>query len=267
MPTNRSAPLRMMVVFPHPDDESLGIGSTLAKYSAEGIDIYLICATRGERGWPEDDISYPGLKELGNIRENELRCAAHVLGLKEVIFLDCIDGEVDKADPLQIEDRIAALIRSVQPQVVITFSPDGIYGHPDHIALSQFTAAAVIRAAQPLGDGHTVSKFYYAVDSKYLVRELQKIAEPITFTVNGVVRSHFGWEDWAVTTQIDARNYIEKTTEAILCHKSQAPGFQDLIDLPRDKLIDLLGYGTFIRVFSLVNGGLAKENDLFAGLR
>jgi len=68
--------LRLMAIFPHPDDESLGLGGTLAKYSAEGVETTLICATRGERGWTGPMGENPGLKELGEIREAELKCAA-----------------------------------------------------------------------------------------------------------------------------------------------------------------------------------------------
>ena len=83
--------MRLLAVFPHPDDGSLGLGGTLAKYSGEGVETYLVCATRGERGWngPEEDD--PGFAALGHLREAELRCAAAHLGLYEVSFLDYID--------------------------------------------------------------------------------------------------------------------------------------------------------------------------------
>src|ERR1700730_16777376 len=83
--------LRLMCVLAHPDDESLGMGGVLAKYAAEGVETYLVTATRGERGWQDDPADNPGLSVLGKLREAELRAAAGILGLREVCFLDYID--------------------------------------------------------------------------------------------------------------------------------------------------------------------------------
>src|SRR5215207_2179899 len=140
-------PLKLLAVFPHPDDETLGMGSTIARYSAEGVETYLLCATHGERGWFDSEGPDPGFEEVARIREAELNCAAEHLGLREVCFLDYIDGDVDQAEPIEIIAKIASQIRRIQPHVVVTFSPDGAYGHPDHIALSQFTNAALVCAA------------------------------------------------------------------------------------------------------------------------
>ena len=139
--------LRLMCVLPHPDDETLGAGGALARYAAEGVGTYLVTATRGERGWWGPQAENPGLEAVGALREAELRCAAQALGLREVAFLDLIDGEVDRADPSKVIVALAGHLRRVRPQVVVTFGPDGVYGHPDHIALSQLTAAAVVAAA------------------------------------------------------------------------------------------------------------------------
>ena len=125
-------PLRLLAVFPHPDDESLGLGGTLAKYSDEGVETYLVCATRGERGWNGPEDQNPGLAALGRIREAELRCAAKHLGLRQVSFLDYIDGEVDQVNASEAIAKIVTHLRSIRPQVVVSFSLEGNYGHPDH---------------------------------------------------------------------------------------------------------------------------------------
>src|SRR5512145_244134 len=119
--------LKLLAIFPHPDDETLGLGSTMARYSAEGVETYLICATRGERGWYESEGPDPGFEGVARIREAELRCAAEQLGLHEVCFLDSIDGDVDQANPQEIIAKIVTHIRRIQPHVVVTFSPDGSY--------------------------------------------------------------------------------------------------------------------------------------------
>ena len=91
--------LKLLAVFPHPDDETLGLGSTIAHYSMEGAETYLVCATRGERGWFDSEGPDPGFEEVARIREAELRSAADHLALGEVSFLDYIDGDVDQAEP------------------------------------------------------------------------------------------------------------------------------------------------------------------------
>jgi LmbE family N-acetylglucosaminyl deacetylase len=112
--------LWLLAIFPHPYDESLGLGGRLAQYSAEGIETSLICATRGERGWNGPEYKNPGFEALGRVHEAELRCAASLLGLKEVSFPDDIDGEVDQAKPEEIIAKITAHLHRIQPQVVIT---------------------------------------------------------------------------------------------------------------------------------------------------
>jgi LmbE family N-acetylglucosaminyl deacetylase len=262
-----------MAIFPHPDDETLGMGPTLAKYSAEGVKTYLLCATRGERGWNGPVDENPGLEALGKIREGELRCAAEKLGLYEVTHLDYIDGDVDRANPQEIIEKIATHLRRIRPQVVVTFGYDGNYGHPDHIALAQFTASALVCAADcGYADStgqvkHRVSKFYHMVDSKTLVEALKSNLGEISMEIDGVERKQIGWDDWAISAQIDASTYFEKVWDAVLCHKSQLAGYGPLIDLPKETLRQFFSKGSFIRVFSEINSGRKVEQDLFEGLR
>src|SRR5512144_1913044 len=110
--------LKLLAVFPHPDDETLGMGPTLARYSAQGVETYLVCATRGERGWFDSEGPDPGPAQVGRIREAELRCAAEHLGIREVSFLDYIDGDVDQADAEEIIGRLVAHMRRIKPHVV-----------------------------------------------------------------------------------------------------------------------------------------------------
>ena len=263
--------LKLLAVFPHPDDETLGMGSTLARYSAEGVDTYLVCATRGERGWYDSEGPDPGFEEVARIREAELRCGAEHLGLKEVCFLDYIDGDVDQAEPTEIIARIATHIRRIQPQVVVTFSPDGIYGHPDHIALSQFTNGAVLYAADAsFEDGqipHRVSKLYYMVDSQDVVDAANEAFGGISMEIDGVTRHHIGWQDWQITTRLENHPYLDRVHQAIRCHKSQLPGYGPIAEWSVEQLARVFGTGHFYRTFSLVNGGRNVETDLFEGLR
>ena len=150
---------RLMAVLAHPDDESLGVGGALAKYASEGVEVFLLTATRGDsgryRGYRSDDPRHPGSLALATIREAELRAAASALGVREVTLLDYRDQHLDCANPRDAVASIVRHLRRVRPDVVVTFGPDGAYGHPDHIAISQFTTAAIVAAADATftGDG------------------------------------------------------------------------------------------------------------------
>jgi len=248
--------LKLLAVFPHPDDETLGLGSTFARYSSEGIETYLVCATGGERGWFESEGPDPGFAGVARIREAELNCAAEHLGLREVSFLDYIDGDVDQADAKEIIAKIVMHIRRIKPDVVVTFSPDGAYGHPDHIALSQFTNAALVCAADASFTdaanlaAHRVSKFYYMVDSIDVVNAANEAFGGISMEIDGVTRHHVGWQDWQITTWLDNKNYMEKVRDAIQCHQSQLPGYGPIGAWSANELATVFGTGHFYRAFS-----------------
>ena len=265
--------LKLLAIFPHPDDETLGLGSTLARYSAEGIETYLLCATRGERGWFDSEGPDPGLEGVARIREAELHCAAEYLGLHEVSFLDYIDGDVDQVDPDEIIGRIVSHIRRIKPQIVVSFGPDGAYGHPDHIALSQFTTGALVCAADRnfvdvnVQPPHRVLKLYYMVDTLDIVRAADEAFGGISMDVDGVTRHQVGWQDWQITTRLDNSKHLDKVQKAIHCHKSQLPGYGPIAEWSLSELEPVFGTGSFYRAFSLVNGGRKTEMDLFDGLR
>ncbi len=265
--------LKLLIVFAHPDDESMGMGGTLAKYSAQGVETYYVCASRGERGWFGAEEDNPGLRALGQLRTKELENAVSELGMKGLHFLDYIDGEVDQADPNEIIGRIVTHIRRIQPQVVVTFPADGNYGHPDHIAMGQFTSAAIVCAADSgYEDGeklpaHRVSKLYYMVDSENFIKLIAPFVGDMTFPVDGQLRGEIPWREWMVTTRIDMAEYCRTAWRAIQCHQSQVATLGALADMNEDAAIAVLAMqGTFYRAFSLVNGGRKMETDLFEGI-
>jgi LmbE family N-acetylglucosaminyl deacetylase len=265
--------LRLMCVLAHPDDESLGNGGVLAKYAAEGIETYLVTATRGERGWRGNEEDYPGPEALGKRREAELYAAAEVLGLRRVDFLDYLDGELDQAPTEEVIAKIAGHLRCVKPQVVLTFGPDGSYGHPDHIAISQFTTAAIVRAADPafVNAGplapHCVSKLYYMAATRELLEVYQPVFGDLVMHVDGIERRGSGWPAWAITASINAQAYLPAVKRAVLCHASQLPASSLFENLSEEQQKVLWGVQTYYRVFSLKNGGRRIEDDLFEGLR
>jgi len=268
-----SQPLKLLAVFPHPDDETLGLGSTMARYSSQGVETYLVCATHGERGWFESEGPNPGWDEVSKIRTAELMGAAENLGIREVSFLDYIDGDVDRATPDEIISKIVSHIRRIKPDVVVTFPPDGNYGHPDHIALSQFTTAALVCAADSSYtdeanlSSHRVSKLYYMVDPVNSVDLANEVFGGISMDIDGVTRQQIGWADWQITTRLDNHAYVDKVQKAIRCHKSQLPGYGPIGTWSVEELSKFFMTGCFYRAYSLVNGGRNQETDLFEGLK
>lgn len=149
----------LLAVLAHPDDETFGLGGTLALYARRGVQVHLVCATRGEVG-EMDERYLRGFDSIAARREAELRCAAGKLGLSSVHFLTYRDsgmpGSPDNQHPRalcaqsleQVAGEVAETIRLLRPQVVLTFDPIGGYRHPDHIAIHR----ATVRAFQLAGD-------------------------------------------------------------------------------------------------------------------
>jgi LmbE family N-acetylglucosaminyl deacetylase len=268
-----------MAVLAHPDDESLGMGGTLAKYSAQGVDVFLLTATRGDaggyRGHRPGDRQHPGPLALASIREAELRAAAAVLGVREVSLLDFHDRYLDAVNPRDAVASIVSHLRRIRPDVVVTFGPDGAYGHPDHIAISQYTTAAMVAAADstfvggadhPATSPHAVSKLYYLAwpDSTWAAYEAA--IGKLGASVDGVQRHATPWPDWAITTAIDTRDVTATVCQAIACHESQVAAYVRLRDLTPEHHQAVWGNQWFYRAFSTVNGGRTREHDLFEGI-
>ena len=266
--------LKLLAVFAHPDDESMGMGGTLAKYSAEGVETSLVCASRGERGWFGPEEQNPGCERLGQIRTMELENAVKELGMKELHFLNYIDGDLDKAEPAEVIGKIVSHIRRIQPQVIVTFPPDGNYGHPDHIAIGQFTQAAIVCAADSSYvdlenlPAQRVSKLYYMVDSENFINLVAPFMDDMTFNVDAQLRAEVPWPEWMITTRIDMAEHCHPARRAIQCHTSQLSTIGELAGMHEDAAVAVLAMqGTFYRAFSLVNGGREIESDFFVGLR
>ena len=269
---------RLLAVLAHPDDESLGFGGTLAKYASADVEVFLVTATRGNagryRGLARGDPQHPGRSALGQIREAELRAAASVLGIQEVSLLDYEDGHLEAANAREIVARIARELRRVRPHVVVSFGPDGGYSHPDHIAISQFTTAAIVAAADGefIGDDlatqrpHSVSKLYYQAWPESTWSAYEAGIQKLSSTVDGIERIATAWPDWEITTVIDTRDVWPTVWRAVSCHASQISAYEALKDLSPEHHECLWGRQSFYRAFSTVNGGRARETDLFAGI-
>jgi LmbE family N-acetylglucosaminyl deacetylase len=192
----------LLAVFAHPDDET-SVGPLLARCAAEGHDVYLVSITSGQKGF-RPHFNVPAGDELGAVRESELRCAAQALGIHEPYLFGFQDqGISTHAAAEEVAARLREIIGQTRPDVLLTWGPDGITGHPDHRMASNI--ATVVFQQQGRLE-HKPRKLYYVV-----FPESRPIRERPFLTVS----------DEFVTTEIDCRAHLAPALAAIQCHKSQ----------------------------------------------
>lgn len=190
----------LLAVFAHPDDETFRPGGTLALLARRGVRVQVLTATRGQAGSRGDPpLCLP--EELPAVRENELRCACAVLGLLPPILLDYQDGHIPEADPGKIVSEILAVVREVRPQVMLTYGPDGVSGHPDHVAIGRFSTEAFHQ------DGDVIALYTIAVP--------RSLAESLGMTQIRAV------PDESITHAVDVSLVWEAKMAAIRCHRTQ----------------------------------------------
>ena len=279
--------LSLLAVQPHPDDESIGMGGTLARYSAEGVRTTLVTATRGEVGEILDKELDPkeAAPRLGTIREAELRNAMKILGVGEVLFLGYEDSGMAglprnrepqtfwQADEEEAITRLVEIVRRVRPQVMVTQNEFGGYAHPDHIKTHRVAIGAFFYAGDgkrfPGGAPFRPSKLYYNAFPK---SQMQRLAEVMQragvenrFSDDGEPPP-FAVSDDRVTTWIDVKPFIEKKLAAMRAHRTQIPEDSWFMKLADYAGPEAWSMETFERVRSSVDPPI-PEHDLFAGLR
>lgn len=233
----------ILAVLAHPDDESFGLGGTLALYAQKGYDTYLVCATRGEAGTVDAEY-LNGFKDLAELRTAELKRAADILGLKDVFFLGYRDSgmpgtEENKHPDAQINhavDEVAGKIvrymRELRPDVVVTFDPIGGYKHPDHIHVHKATVLAFEKADDPsfhpeAGPPFKPGALYYQVVPrrilKWIVRMMPLFGkDPKKFGRNADVNlKELAEVDFPVHARLDVAPVAEIKQEAGRQHASQ----------------------------------------------
>lgn len=185
----------ILAVLAHPDDESFGLGGTLALYAQKGYDTYLVCATRGEAGTVDAE-HLNGFRDTAELRTAELQRAAEILGLKGVFFLGYRDsgmpGTEDNRHPDaqinhsidEVAGRVVKYIRELKPEVVLTFDPIGGYKHPDHIHIHQATVLAFEKADDPsfhpeAGLPFKPRALYYQVFPRWFLKWMTRVM-PLT---------------------------------------------------------------------------------------
>lgn len=229
---------RLLAFFAHPDDESFGLAGSIAKLAAQRIPTTLVCATRGEVG----QISHPALataENIGAVRERELRAAAQAMKLDRLLFLDYRDSGMEGTDenhdprafvnqPAQeVVPRLAQIIRQVRPSVVVTFDPQGGYGHPDHIAIHQHAVAAFHAAAAPsympaLGEPWQASRLFYNVIPRSRIALMRDQMAGLGEDPSRFDRfAERAWPDEKVHLTVDVTGQFAAKWQALMCHRTQ----------------------------------------------
>lgn len=280
-------PKTLVLTGAHPDDESFGIGGTLAQYAADGYRVYYVCGTRGEVG----EVAPQFLKDYASIAElrtHELECAAKALGLADVIYLGYRDSGMARspenqhpnalaaAPTEQVAARIVKILRELKPEVVITADPNGGYGHPDHIAIHR----ATVMAFEAVGDAKKYpdagpacqpQKLYYHVFPHRLLKYMVKVMKFFGRDVHHMGRNKdidletFLEPEFPIHAVIRINKQAAAARErAAACHASQfSPGG----GIRRLGLLGLISKiigprDCYMRAYPPVKGHI-RESDLF----
>jgi LmbE family N-acetylglucosaminyl deacetylase len=277
----------ILAVLAHPDDESFGLGGTLALYSQKGYETYYICATRGEAGAVEEG-HLQGFKDTAEMRTDELMRAAKILGLKQVFFLGYRDSgmpgmDANKHPDAQINHsidevagRVVKHIRDLKPEIVLTFDPIGGYKHPDHIHIHKATVLAFEKANDASFHPEAGAPFkpralYYQVFPRGVLKWMTRLMpfigkDPTKWGRNGDINlKELAEVDFPVHVRLNIREVAEIKREAGACHASQG-GMQ----MRRG----LMGFITrvfgenedYMRAFPPVDGKFGTKSDLFDGI-
>ena len=241
----------VLAVFAHPDDEAISCGGLLAWCSHLGTKVSLLCLTRGEHG--------RGGTDLGRTRSNELQSAARTLGISSLLLMNHEDGMLPWLSRPSLESDIETHINRTNPDVVITFDKDGIYGHPDHIAVYEMTTAAVASLGSnapalyyvsiPQGSmrkvvSHAIRMFRQSRDKQDTTDHGDSSLDSIRPSLRTVLGINdpdaFGAEAPKPSLIINVGQFAKVKLAALACHKTQFDN-SALAYIKEDQAAHLLG--------------------------
>ena len=280
-------PKSILAVLAHPDDESFGLGGTLALYASKGYNTYLVCATRGEVGTVDPE-HLNGFKDTAELRSGELERAARILGLKQVFYLGYRDSgmpgiEENKHPEAQINHsvdevagKVVKYIRELRPDVVLTFDPIGGYKHPDHIHIHKATVLAFEKADDASFHPEAGSPFepralYYQVFPRWFLKWMTRLMpltgqDPTKWGRNGDINlKELAEVDFPVHVRLDISSVAEIKRQAGAQHVSQGGagmrrGWMGFVTRLFGERED------YMRAYPSVNGKFRSRHDLFDGI-
>ena len=270
----------LMGIWAHPDDEAFGSAGTMARATMNGHPVAIVCATRGEVG-EIADAALASPENLGEVREQELRTACAAVGVTDVSFLGYRDGQLAEADPTEAIGRIVGHLRRFRPDVVVTFSANGGYGHVDHMAIHRLTLAAIEAAAdasryaeqgQP---PHRVRKVYYGAIPRERLLEMREEArkQGQDFIPGGNAATlpveEMGTPMAEITTfvKLNDAEFAAKR-QAMAAHATQMPADSPFAKATEEQLRQFMGTEVFQLVAPPISASTypRPEDDVFAGL-
>jgi len=280
--------LRLLACFAHPDDEAFPVGGALAIHAKKGVNVRLITATSGEEG----DIRSPGIATtvtLGAVRRAELRSSVRALGLQSLSMLGYRDSGMSgsssnnntdafiNARANEVVEKIVREIRSFKPQVVLTFEPGGLYGHPDHIAICKHTTEAFHLANDQNSFTNHISEgldpfqpsklFYSARPQGFRTAMALKLREAgINFPLPNIERANDGIDPSSIHLEMDVSSELDAKMSCIQCHKTQLAPNWPYNKVSRGVAEDILGVEHYIRAWPELADTEHLSENFFHGI-
>lgn len=278
---------KILAVLAHPDDETFGLGGTIALYNQKGYETYYVCATRGEVGAADEEYM-KGFKDTAEMRTDELMRAAKILGLKEVFFLGYRDSGMPNTEPNQhpnaqvnhpieeVAGKVVKYIREIKPDVVITFDPIGGYKHPDHIHIHKATVLAFANADDrnfhpEAGESFKPKALYYQIFPrgmfKLIVRLMPLIGkDPTKFGRNNDINlKELAEVDFPLHVRLNVNSVAQIKRHASEQHASQ--GGKNMRRGIFGIFAKLFGEREdFMQAYPPVDGNFKRKKDLFEGI-
>ncbi|MDQ3461396.1 MAG: PIG-L family deacetylase [Deinococcota bacterium] len=265
--------LSLLGIYAHPDDEAFGAGGALARYAARGARVQLVCATRGEAGKLTDP-ELGEVKDIAALRQAELERACEILGLLPPIFLGYHDsGRGDRlrrdderalinADPERLERELLRHIKEAKPQVMLTFDPHGIYGHPDHLVIHRAATAAFWSAGGVMQPAPR--RLFYNVLKAETMRAMQAQRGPSP--LSDLDPDLYGVSADSLAAVLEVDEVLEQKGAAIRAHRSQVGPQSSFAGMPGELWTEMLRLETFS--LGGLRGGFPEGpvDDLFVGL-
>ncbi len=203
---------KLLCIFAHPDDESFGPGGFIAKKIKEGVEVHLLCATRGQAG------NNGTGRKTAEVRSEELQQAAKFLGIKEVTFLDFEDGCICNSDIARLMAIIKKKVEEFRPDALLTFHLNGVSGHVDHMAVS----SAVTKV---FDDTEIAEKLYYFTESKAMSEKMK----------NYFIYFPEGKQRQEVDEVVDVSGVYDLKVKAMHLHLSQMGDVEMFLSLKKDE--------------------------------
>jgi LmbE family N-acetylglucosaminyl deacetylase len=254
---------RVACVFAHPDDETFGVGGSLALHAQDEVELTVILATSGEAGRIAD-ASLATRETLASVREAEDLASWRALRLDpDVRFLRHPDGGLNETPRSELVAKVRGVLEEVAPEVVITFGPDGITGHDDHVAIGAIATEA-FGALRTSSGGAAFSRLLHNAIAQSTLDRLNDLLrgrglEPMDPAEPFMPR---GVPDAAIGARVDASSVYERKLEAIRCHKTQ----DELEDVPFDLWPEMLSIESFVVAWPERRPRDPVLGDLFEGL-